>query len=332
VRFAIKDPLAIHFSDCQSGNCQNQDWTPVGTVDAQVFPQLAELAPGQSVDVFVAVTPPASPTPPQNALTGSAAIQVSIDAVQGEISLGNNVTEVAVQRLETVVDPSPDLDGLGVQSLVLRNDSQTPRTFGISTQSNLPPGLAFSFGQGEHDVTLDAFEVRAVPLQFRFDPQQGSLDRYVAANRYLLNADVGTVLSLINPAIVPGSAFEDDAAHPDYRTIGTGTFAVNLVKSARLGISVAYGRQNRNDLEVSGGLQPAHPGAWITVDYTDANGRVISHLVETNHGGRFTDRLVGFAGPWKVRALWQGDLDHAAASSREATVGTRDPFGDHGND
>jgi hypothetical protein len=74
----------------------------------------------------------------------------------------------------------------------------------------------------------------------------------------------------------------------------------------------------RENIVVSGSIDPPHIGVEVTLTYTDPADVVFNRTVTTTGDGNYSDTLTpNFDGMWRVLASWPGDIDTMSAVSSE---------------
>ena len=71
-------------------------------------------------------------------------------------------------------------------------------------------------------------------------------------------------------------------------------------------------------IKISGSLDPAVPGAEVSIDFTKPNGSEFTRTSNIDSDGSFSDSYSPTeAGSWTVKASWEGDSIHISATSQE---------------
>ncbi|MCZ7571632.1 MAG: hypothetical protein M5U01_24040 [Ardenticatenaceae bacterium] len=318
VHFRVTNPLGVGISS-------STGWTEVGVATAADFPALASLAPGASTDVYVEWTPAVSLTPEQIAaghFNFHSCVQVVIDPVSGEIVTSNqdgDGEQENFDNFEAVRDRVSGIYTLPERDFFLRNPFSRnqppfgPRTFFLNIESELPPGWSYSVADGLPSLTLNPDEVRRVPVKIVV-PRGSPIGQ-----TYLLKVDARTLVTMTNQAIPPGWSYS--RTHEATHVVAGVVLAAQTVLQTNLSLSVSVDAAGK--IKATGVLDPAHQ-TNVVVDYTDPSGNTTTRLASTDSTGKYQDTFSpSVTGVWKVRTIWQGDLDHAGAVSDEVSVSVR---------
>lgn len=311
VHFEVTTPLGVGIRDATG-------WTRFATAKAPEFPELASIPPGEYVDVY-GVWHPEVPFPAgTERLAFHSCLRVVVDAVSGELVLSNqdgdgeqeNVGWFEMPR-ETLAAPYDPID----ESIFLVNDKNWPREYYLSVVSNLPEGWRLDLGSESLHYLLGPGDREDIPVRIEAPA----------------DAPVG------------GSYFVDVRAYEKVRTTrpnGTTAYdsvevagvvlAAQTVMKTTLVISATLDTDPARTIKVNGKLTPPVCGGIVAVRYQPPEGSTILHTAVLSCDGKFTDEFKQpFNGTWKIRGLWQGDLDHASALSNQVylNIGASTPPG-----
>lgn len=162
VRFQITDPPGL-------GIAGSNGWANLGSVDKNSFPDLANLAPGATTDVYIEWTPNFPLTDEQIAEGNfyfHTCVRVLIDAVAGETVLGNQDGDREQENINYFQAVEDD-DGPRVfdSFITLRNDDLiNPKWFSLSYSSTLPAAWVLDVNGGKQGVMLNPNETRQIPI------------------------------------------------------------------------------------------------------------------------------------------------------------------------
>src|SRR5205823_13173096 len=135
-------------------------------------------------------------------------VQVTIDTVAGEVVTSNQLAQENFSNFEAVLDPTTLIGTPIKEEIFLRNPygpNQPPFEFGprtvyLGVQPELPPDWTYSVNDGLLSPTLDAGEIRQLPVMINV-PSGSPIGQ-----TYLLKVDARTDALLTNPAIPPSGS------------------------------------------------------------------------------------------------------------------------------
>jgi hypothetical protein len=162
VNFEMTDPPGLGIAGAAG-------WKSLGTVTSAQFPDLANILPGEFVDVFLEWTPD-FPPPASGLDAGTFAfhtcLRVKLDAVAGETVLGNQDGDMEQENIFYFEVPESPLPAPAYDAVVhLHNDDLTERRFFVlDWQSNLPDGWKISVNGGDLGLELGPGEMRDIPI------------------------------------------------------------------------------------------------------------------------------------------------------------------------
>ena len=161
VRWEITDPPG-------RGIAGANGWLPVGNVDKNSFPALANLAPGAFTDVYVDWTPNFPLTNEQIAagdFNFHTCVRVKIDAVAGELVLGNQNGDREQENID-YFQAVPSGGNPTYDSIIrLRNDDLVNKKFfSLTTENDLPAAWVLDVNHGEQGVWLDPGATVEIPV------------------------------------------------------------------------------------------------------------------------------------------------------------------------
>ena len=141
---------------------------------AAEFPDLANIDPGEFVDVFIEWTPDFDP--PEGGTEGETfafhtCLRVTLDPVAGETVLGNQDGDMEQENIFYFEVPESGA-GAAYDALIhLRNDDLAePRFFILDWESNLPDGWMVDVNGGDLGLELGPGELYDVPITIVPDP------------------------------------------------------------------------------------------------------------------------------------------------------------------
>lgn len=162
VNFEITDPPGLGIAGALG-------WAPLGEVKSATFPDLANIDPGEFVDVYLEWTPNFAP-PADGTDAGSFAyhtcLRVTLDHVVNETVFGNQDGDMEQENIfyfevPESTDPAPAYDAL----IHLQNDSEKEsRYFALDWQSNLPKDWTVKLNEGKPGIELGPGEKIDIPL------------------------------------------------------------------------------------------------------------------------------------------------------------------------
>ncbi len=328
VRFLVTDPLGVGIRGASG-------WVEVGNTT------IPSLAPGAVHDVYVNWTPSVTLTPAQIAdehFNFHSCVQVKIDAVAGEVVLSNqdgDGEQENFDHFEAVQNPithhytvpdrhfyvSNNYNKMHANTGAMGNDADFYKPTQLRVRSELPHDWGYQVNDGIYDFTLAPHEIKKIPVKITVP------DGTPVAQTFLLRATAFQQHHRINNAVSDASPYH---WHFGWEDVAGVVEAVQTVDPSTITITAEWKCPDTTaalthvppaGIHVKGKLDPAHNNVIIAIDYTPPSGPVQTHLVHTDAGGNFEDTLSSpSAGTWKVRAFWQGDMDHSSSVSDEQTV------------
>ncbi|HSJ56656.1 MAG TPA: hypothetical protein VLC95_05725, partial [Anaerolineae bacterium] len=168
VNFEITDPPGLGIAGASG-------WASLGTVTPAEFPDLANIDPGEFVDVFIEWTPDFDP--PEGGTEGETfafhtCLRVTLDPVAGETVLGNQDGDMEQENIFYFEVPEGPGAGAAYDAVIhLRNDDLAEaRFFILDWESNLPAGWMVDVNGGDLGLELGPGELRDVPIMIVPDP------------------------------------------------------------------------------------------------------------------------------------------------------------------
>jgi hypothetical protein len=162
VNFEITDPPGLGIAGASG-------WVNLGTVTPAEFPDLANIDPGEFVDVFIEWTPDIAP--PEGGLEGESfafhtCLRVTIDPVAGETVLGNQDGDMEQENIFYFAVPEAGGAGAVYDAIIhLRNDDfAEPRFFILDWETNLPDWFDVNINDGDLGLELGPGELRDIPI------------------------------------------------------------------------------------------------------------------------------------------------------------------------
>ncbi|RME63120.1 MAG: hypothetical protein D6790_05235, partial [Caldilineae bacterium] len=162
VNFEITNPPGVGIAGANG-------WAPVGSVDKNDFPALANIPPGGTVDVYVEWTPNFSLTDEQIAqgiFYFHTCVRVKIDQVTGETVLGNQDGDREQENIDffqAVTNGSAP--SVYDKFIVLRNDDLTkPKFFYLSYETDVPDPWIVNINGGKQGVWVDPNDTVKIPV------------------------------------------------------------------------------------------------------------------------------------------------------------------------
>jgi hypothetical protein len=330
VHFYVTDPLGVGIRGASG-------WVEVGNTT------IPYLAAGAERDVYVNWTPSVTLTPAEISsghFNFHSCVQIKIDAVAGEVVLSNqdgDGEQENFDHFEAVRDPIthdyvvPDRffyvsnnyskSHMNVTGAPMAPDSDFYKPTQLRVKSELPPDWTYQVNGGVYDFTLAPHEIKQIPVKVTVPSGTP------VAQTFLLRATAFQQQHMINNAVSDANPYH---WHFGWDTVAGVVEAVQTVDPSKITItaewkcpdtSVALTHVPPASIHVKGKLEPAHDNVIIAIDYTPPSGPVQTHLVHTNAAGEFEDTLNSPApGTWKIRAFWQGDMDHSSSVSDEQSV------------
>lgn len=334
VHFFVTDPLGV-------GIRGSDGWVEVGNTT------IPYLAAGATKDVYVNWTPSVSLTPSQitdGHFNFHSCVQVKIDAVAGEVVLSNqdgDGEQENFDHFEAVRDPVthdyvvPDRYfyvsnnyskvHANITGAPMAADSDFYKPTQLRVKSELPHDWTYQVNGGVYDFTLAPHEIKQIPVKVTVPSGTP------VAQTFMLRATAFQQHHRINNAVSDANPYR---WHFGWDTVAGVVEAVQTVDPSKITITAEWKCPDTSaalthvppaSIHVKGKLEPAHDNVIIAIDYTPPSGPVQTHLVHTNPAGEFEDTLNNpAAGTWKVRAFWQGDMDHSSSVSDEQSVSSRD--------
>jgi hypothetical protein len=315
VHFDRTNPLGVGIRD-------SDGWTPIGSVDFSLFPELVEIAPGGEAIVYTEWSPSVTP-PPEIAGAGRfpfhSCVRVRVDPVTDERITANQDGDREQENIgwfEAVLDTGRATYSLIERELNLTNTDNIPRWFYLHAYSELPPGWTLDVAGGERNFYLEPNETRGIPIQIQAPPDAPVGQSYfvkVDAFKSEAKTDTGGRIIRYHSDLVGGVLV---AAQTVVESSMTLTAAVDPPDSCL-----------PKSIIVNGCLSDAVDGAVVAVDYTAPAGMMTTELATTDATGCFEATLSGTlpGGQWTVSAFWHGDLSHASVESDPLTVAASDP-------
>ena len=318
VAFERTDPMGV-------GIWGAERWVGIASASPAEFSTLASIPPGEFVDVYVLWTPVVdlSGRPPVGRFNFHTCIRVKVRPTVGEtlfVNQDGDGEQENIDVFEAVIDPVATSASVVLERETFLSNPYSdnrppggPRTFHMIVRNDLPPGWSAIFGSGRSAYTLAPNELRRIPIRVISGPGPLAPGQF-----YSFHAEARTLVELTNPAIPPGRAMTG-GGHFTTISIGGATYMVHIVEATDLTLDLAI--DGENNLVASGKLTPPHQDVLIAIDYTDSAGNVTTHLAPTAADGSYQDRLCPtLKGTWRAIAFWQGDLDHASATSPEKQI------------
>jgi hypothetical protein len=219
VNWEITDPPGVGIAGASG-------WALIGTVDKNDFPGLANIAPGDFVDVYVDWTP-SFPVSPEDMAAGRFAfhtcLRVKLDPVPGETVFGNQDGDREQENISYFQATTPGSGGPSFNTVIrLRNDDLVDKkTFYLNYEDDLPDGWKVDVNGGKMDLLLGPNEVREVPVEIIPDSVQPvgkvfGVDVKASSLNLLVND--------LNPKDV----------HPEYKPLGGVRVESRVVDPAKL--------------------------------------------------------------------------------------------------
>jgi len=193
------------------------------------------------------------------------------------------------------------------------NDADFYKPIQLRVKSELPHDWGYQVNGGVYEFTLAPHEIKQIPVKVTVP------DGTPVAQTFFLRTTAFQQHHFINKAVR-----ETNPAywHFGWMDVAGVVEAVQTVLPSKLTITAEWKCPDTGaalthvppaQIHVKGKLEPAHNNVIIAIDYTPPSGPVQTHLVHTDAGGNFEDALNNPSpGTWKVRAFWQGDLDHSS--------------------
>lgn len=145
-------------------------WAGLGSVDKNVFPSLANIAPGAFVDVYIDWTPNIpSPPPPEDIASGlfpfHTCLRVKLNHVAGETVFGNQDGDREQENI-FYFQAEPEDGGPSYADVIrLHNDDLVnKKNFYLNYKSDLPPDWVVDINGGNEALLLDPGEIREIPV------------------------------------------------------------------------------------------------------------------------------------------------------------------------
>jgi hypothetical protein len=299
VHFSVSNPL---------GTGMTGDWSPLGTAT------IPTLAAGATTSVSVTWTPKVTLTAQQQAATAFAfhsCIQVTIDPVPGEIVTAGHLAQENFDNFTaqqtTTGSSNKHYEPIHGQFYVALPGNLDKASINLNVMSRLPKGWTYKVGDGSQTVNLDTRNRSVnVPVDIQIPPDAP------VGQGYELSVQALTETTIFNAAI-PANAPVSQTHHGMKQVGGVVLSARGVLPSA---ITLAATASQAGVMTATGTLNPAET-AVVAIDFTDPLGNVFTRTAKTDAGGHYTCSLSNWQpnSAWKVRAFWQGDLDHAPALS-----------------
>jgi len=295
--------LKVELSNTPSLLIGDSDKVRTGdTVYAFGYPGVVAFHPQLSVNTLLA------PSVTQGIVSGKRLTQQDISAIQHSAStthgnsggplLDENGKVIGVNNMGSITELGLEVAGFNfaVASNVLRDflrENGVGNSVGDTT-SHFQKGLAFYYAKmyasakKEFDIvtTLFPYQWRATQLS---QECQASISNGEKAS------------SSITASVSPES-----------------------VKVKKESITVSGYIMHASEMPI--GVNFSWPTSQVTIQYTRPDGYTINHAVLISTEGAFTDTFVpDVAGQWSIKASWQGDDDHAGATSSVLTLTVTEP-------
>ncbi|HUW61344.1 MAG TPA: hypothetical protein VMZ06_10080 [Candidatus Bathyarchaeia archaeon] len=307
VHFEVTNPLGVGIRD-------DTGWTRFATVTQADFPGLASIAPDGFVDVSAEWRPEVAFTPGTERVAWHSCLRVVVDTVSGELVTSNqdgdreqeNVAWFEMPR-PTIATPYEPIN----ESIFLANSANVPREFYLSVDSALPDGWNLDIAGGETRFLLDAGEARDIPVQLTAPPETPVGKSYFVKVRAY--------------SVEEGGAPDSSIQRYDSIEVAGVLLAAQTVLETTLSISATL---EGSTLNVTGTMTPPVPGATVAIRYEPPSGPSLLQLVAVDNAGKFSHQYAqAYAGRWGIRAIWQGDTEHASALSNKLIVNIVGPGG-----
>ncbi|MBM4424907.1 MAG: hypothetical protein FJ030_16220 [Chloroflexi bacterium] len=308
VNFEITDPPGL-------GIAGSNGFTPMGTVDKIKFPALANIDPGQFVDVYYEWTPDFAVSP-QDMAAGKfkfhTCVRVILDAVADETVLGNQDGDREQENIGYFETP-PAAGAPAFNAIIhLRNDdAANPKFFQLYYQSDLPAGWAVNVNNGDLGVDLAPNQVVDIPV--KIIPGGGQ----AVGGIYGVDIAAASWLTLV-------SDLDPKDTHLEFDTLGGVLVETRIVQRTKVTCTAKL--QTKGMVKVDGLLSnfakyydPANPLRVLAVG-VDAAGKlmpgVTSLLNVDSKTGSFSGALADRASKAKqVVCLFAGTVKLGSAAS-----------------
>ena len=236
VHWEITDPPGLGIAGASG-------WAAVGSVDKNDFPGLANIAPGDFVDVYVDWTPGFTVSPEDMAAGRFAfhtCLRVKLDPVPGETVLGNQDGDREQENISYFQSTAPGGGGPSSLTVIrLRNDDLVnKKTFYLNYEDDLPAGWKVAVNGGKMDLLLGPDEVREIPVEII----PGSVQQVGKVFGVDVKASsLNLLVNDLNPKDV----------HPEYKPLGGVRVESRVVAPTRLWCEAKRDPQT-GDVEVVG--------------------------------------------------------------------------------
>jgi hypothetical protein len=286
VHWEITDPPGLGIAGAAG-------WAPIGTVNSAQFPALANIPAGGSVDVYVEWTPNFALTPEQIAAGTFAfhtCVRVKLDAVAGELVLGNQDGDREQENIAYFQAPSAGAPGAKFKSVIrLHNpDLIKKKTFHLTYKSDTPPDWTIDLNGGKRTVELDPAQVLELPITIRPGPNPQPVGK-----RFVAEVSASSLNLLVND-------LDPKDVHPEYKALGGVQVDARVLQRTRL---TCTGEINADGLVTFKGklfgIDPYYPndkdGLLIQAIGVDANRRFLTgdgSVVRANKLGDFSGRFL----------------------------------------
>ena len=219
VNWEITDPPGVGIAGASG-------WAAIGTVDKNIFPGLANIAPGSFVDVYIDWTP-SFPVSPEDMAAGRFAfhtcLRVKLDPVPGETVFGNQDGEREQENISYFQATTPGSGGPSFNTVIrLRNDDLFKKKyFYLNYEDDLPPGWKVDVNGGKMDLLLGPNEMREIPVEIIPDSIQQ------VGKVFGVDVKASSLNLLVND-------MNSKDVHPEYKPLGGVRVESRVVAPTRL--------------------------------------------------------------------------------------------------
>lgn len=206
VNWEITDPPGVGIAGANG-------WAPIGTVDKNTFPGLANIPAGGFVDVYVAWTPNFAVSAADMAagiFAFHTCVRVKLNPIAGETVLGNQDGDREQENISYFQAVSPGAPGGSTYKNVIRlrnDDVVNKKTFYLAYLSDLPAGWKVELNGGERGVELLPSEMREIPITI------------VPGSSQPIGTVYGVDVSASSMRLLQNDLNPKDQ-HPEFRTLG----------------------------------------------------------------------------------------------------------------
>ncbi len=308
VNFEITDPPGL-------GIAGSNGFTPLGTVNKVKFPALANIDPGQFVDVYLEWTPNFAVSPEDMAagkFKFHTCVRVKLDAVANETVLGNQDGDREQENISYFEAPpaagAPAFDAI----IHLRNDDPAnSKFFQLYYESDLPAGWDIKVNNGDLGVDLAPNQVLDIPVKIIPGGAQA------VGGIYGVDIAAASWLTLV-------SDLDPKDTHMEFDTLGGVLVETRIVQATKVSCSAKV--QTKGFVQVSGQLSNfakyvdrANPLRVLAVG-VDAAGKLMSGVTSLlnvdSKTGAFSGSLADRSSKAKqVVCLFAGTAKLGSASS-----------------